>query len=94
MFLNFKMIYQLGYAASNEKLGRYYSYRRKSLRPIPLSHSGSYMEGLWTSRQAEAENTVVISTEGAKSPCAHVQERCCTSGSGKVPFIKHYGWHT
>ena len=93
MFLNFKMIYQLGYTASNEKLEHYYSYRRKSLRPIPLSHSGSYMEGLWTSRQAEAEKTVVLSTEWAKSHCAHVQERCYTSGSGKIPFIKHSVWH-
>jgi hypothetical protein len=62
------MIYQLGYAASNEKLEHYYSYRRKSLRPIPLSHSGSYMEGPWTSRQAEAENTVVLSTEWLRAP--------------------------
>jgi hypothetical protein len=67
MFINFKMIYQLGYAASNEKLQHYYSYRLKSLRPIPLSHSDSYMEGLWTSIQAEAENTILISTEWAKN---------------------------
>jgi hypothetical protein len=37
-----------------------------------MSHSGSYMEGLWTLIQAEAENTTVLPLEWAKSPCAHV----------------------
>jgi hypothetical protein len=57
------MIYKVGYAASNVKQEHDYSYGQKSLRPIPLSHSNNYMDGLRTAGQAEAEDTVSLSTE-------------------------------